>query len=237
MLKRTFTTLFFLLCFLVCISINSVWAGLPAPDQCTICHALDTVYQEWNSSKHSGAGTCFSCHIPGKLQIEKGLLEEGEKAVKIARDVIERKVKGKEIPEYKTPDIFLERSGVFTTINTFKNKKLRGCIGFPEPVFPLIKALINSAISAATADPRFPPLNKKELNNVVIEVSLLTPPSLIDIEDVLGLIDSKARNVELVLTGRYAPKKLIEAGDYVTEMVEIKHPYSKDISARKGIEY
>lgn len=81
-------------------------------------------------------------------------------------------------------------------------------------------------------------LKSGEYDLVILdEINVALEWNLIDIEDVLGLIDSKARNVELVLTGRYAPKKLIEAGDYVTEMVEIKHPYSKDISARKGIEY
>ena len=120
-------------------------------------------------------------------------LEEGEKAVKIARDVIDRRVKGKSIPQYNTPDIFLEKSGVFTTINTFRDKRLRGCIGFPEAIFPLIKALIESAQSAATSDPRFPPLQKKELKQIVIEVSLLTPPKLIQVNDVKDY----SKNIEI----------------------------------------
>jgi cob(I)alamin adenosyltransferase len=41
----------------------------------------------------------------------------------------------------------------------------------------------------------------------------------------------------VVLTGRYAPKEIIEVADLVTEMVEIKHPYQKNMLARKGIEY
>jgi len=40
-----------------------------------------------------------------------------------------------------------------------------------------------------------------------------------------------------VLTGRHAPRELIEIADLVTEMVEVKHPYQRDIMARKGIEY
>lgn len=60
---------------------------------------------------------------------------------------------------------------------------------------------------------------------------------LIPKEEVLELIEKKPENVEIVLTGRYAPAELIEASDLVTEMKEIKHYYSKGVTARKGIEY
>ena len=61
--------------------------------------------------------------------------------------------------------------------------------------------------------------------------------NLISLNDVLALMDDKPESVELVLTGRYAPQEIIDKADLVTEMREIKHPYSKGISARKGIEY
>jgi len=77
-----------------------------------------------------------------------------------------------------------------------------------------------------------------EYNIVILdEINVALEWGLIDIDDVIGLIKGKPDEVELVLTGRYAPKEIVELGDYVTEMVEVKHPYSKDISARKGIEY
>lgn len=60
---------------------------------------------------------------------------------------------------------------------------------------------------------------------------------LIGKEEILELIRSKPQNVELVLTGRFAPDELIRESDLVTEMKEIKHYYSKGITARKGIEY
>ncbi len=72
---------------------------------------------------------------------------------------------------------------------------------------------------------------------ILDEINVALEWKLIDIDDVISLIKEKPGEVELVLTGRYAPEKIIEIGDYVTEMVEVKHPYSKDISARKGIEY
>ena len=60
---------------------------------------------------------------------------------------------------------------------------------------------------------------------------------LIELDAVLQLIKSAPANVELVLTGRNAPKALIAAADLVSEVREIKHYYRKGIKGRKGIEY
>lgn len=60
---------------------------------------------------------------------------------------------------------------------------------------------------------------------------------LFKLEDVLRLIDIKQPDVEIVITGRYAPRKLIEKADLVTEMVEIKHYYNTGVQAREGLEY
>jgi len=56
-------------------------------------------------------------------------------------------------------------------------------------------------------------------------------------QDITAIIESRAPQVELILTGRGADEGLIKQVDLVTEMQEIKHPYSKGISARKGIEF
>ncbi len=102
--------------------------------------------------------------------------EDGEFAVKTARMAVTQYLSNGKTGEYKFPQIFEKKSGVFTTINTFPENELRGCIGFPEPIMPLKDALIKSAIYAATEDPRFNPLKKEELERVVFEVSLLTVP-------------------------------------------------------------
>ena len=59
---------------------------------------------------------------------------------------------------------------------------------------------------------------------------------LISVEEVLDLIRTKPEHTELILTGRCAPEKIIEAADLVTEMREIKHYYNEGVEARKGIE-
>jgi cob(I)alamin adenosyltransferase len=60
---------------------------------------------------------------------------------------------------------------------------------------------------------------------------------LLDLEKVIEKIKEKPTNVEVVITGRRAPKEIIEIADLVTEMKEVKHPYQKGIKARIGIEY
>ncbi len=67
--------------------------------------------------------------------------------------------------------------------------------------------------------------------NVAVEWKLATAA------EILEIIRSRPEHMEIVLTGRYAPIEFIEMADTVTEMREIKHPYMKDVMARKGVEY
>jgi len=113
-------------------------------------------------------------------------LEEGTFLVEIARRAVEEYLKTRKrisIPENISKKL-LQPCGVFVTINTIKNgeKELRGCIGYPYPTTPLAQAIIESAISSATQDPRFYPLSLSETDNVVLEVSVLTPPQLIEVK-------------------------------------------------------
>ncbi len=74
--------------------------------------------------------------------------------------------------------------------------------------------------------------------NIIIFDEIITAHyfKLISMADMLQVISDKPADVEVVLTGRYAPKELIEAADLVTEMVEVKHYYAKGVGARDGIE-
>jgi uncharacterized protein (TIGR00296 family) len=112
---------------------------------------------------------------------------EGTFLVHLAREAVENYLKtGKTlgVPENVAKKL-LQPCGVFVTINSVKKeeKELRGCIGFPHPRIPLAQAVIDSAINAATQDPRFPPLSLNELEHVVFEVSVLTPPKLIEVRN------------------------------------------------------
>ncbi|MDH5782909.1 MAG: TIGR00296 family protein [Candidatus Bathyarchaeota archaeon] len=114
-------------------------------------------------------------------------LEEGTFLVKLARRAVENYLKNGKIltsPANVSPKL-KERCGVFVTINkaSQEEKELRGCIGFPYPTTLLVQAVIESAISSATQDPRFPPLSLDELSHVVFEVSVLTPPQPVDVQN------------------------------------------------------
>ncbi len=107
--------------------------------------------------------------------------QEGELAVRLARKAIEECLKnGKKINPDNLPPVFRENRGVFVTLNKKKGRKeLRGCIGRPYPVLPLGEAIIVSAINAARDDPRFNPVKPEEINDLVIEVTVLTVPKRI----------------------------------------------------------
>lgn len=72
---------------------------------------------------------------------------------------------------------------------------------------------------------------------IMDEINVVVGWKVLPVEEVVQLIKDKPEKVELVLTGRYAPKELKELADYVTEFKEEKHPYQKGILAREGIDY
>ncbi|HEC94766.1 MAG TPA: TIGR00296 family protein [Thermoplasmatales archaeon] len=108
--------------------------------------------------------------------------KEGVEAVRFARNVVDSVVKQELLPEVELSGTFQQKKGVFVTLLTFPQKNLRGCIGIPEPVMKLQDA-IREAASSATRDPRFPPVDQKELDYIIVEVTLLTKPELINVKN------------------------------------------------------
>ncbi len=110
-------------------------------------------------------------------------LEDGSALVKAARSTIELYLKS---PRFSR--VMIERhlqrfdtsSGVFVTLEHYPTMTLRGCIGFPNPVGPLKRLLIEASIAAAFEDPRFSPISEQELGELVLEVSILTKPEPIE---------------------------------------------------------
>jgi len=81
-------------------------------------------------------------------------------------------------------------------------------------------------------------VNSSKYDLVILdEVNVALGLGLIGLDEVLRLVREKPAHVELVLTGRNAPDEILQVADLVTEMREVKHPYSKGVPARKGIEY
>ena len=72
---------------------------------------------------------------------------------------------------------------------------------------------------------------------ILDEINYVIDFGLLPVDKILTLLDKKPKRLHIILTGRNAHKKVIERADLVTEMVEIKHHYSKGIKAQKGIEF
>ncbi len=109
----------------------------------------------------------------GQFRLSK---EDKEDLVTIARTTVESYVRGRSVPRLEPSD-YSERlktkAGAFVTLKA--NGKLRGCIGSFEPSEPLFKVVQEMAIAAATQDSRFLPVQSRDLKDIHIEISVLTP--------------------------------------------------------------
>jgi len=94
---------------------------------------------------------------------------EGQLAVRMARATVDAYTRGESAPTIEVPASFHRENGVFVTINTYPAEELRGCIGYPSPIFPLAKAILKAS-EGACEDPRFPRLAAEELDAVVLEL-------------------------------------------------------------------
>ena len=119
---------------------------------------------------------------------------------------------------------FSFNSGVFVTLNNPDG--LRGCIGFPMPEKKLSHAIIEGAIAAATEDPRFPSVKTNELNDIVFEVTVLTPPVVIDVSDPMEYLEKiKVGRDGLIIrhsfsSGLLLPQVPVEYGWNVEEFLQ-----------------
>lgn len=110
-------------------------------------------------------------------------MEDGRVVVELARSTLDSFVSGKHPKMRSWSTGFLsEPRGVFVTLNTSApgGERLRGCIGFPYPVKKLGDAIQEATVAAASEDPRFPPVSPKELDSILVEVSVLTLPKPIE---------------------------------------------------------
>jgi len=128
------------------------------------------------------------------------MLNDNERAflLKLARNVISKTSNGEEIDslDYYS-DTLSSKLGVFVTLH--KYGELRGCIGYVEGIRPLQDAVIEMAQSAAFNDPRFDPVSSDEVDDLELEISVLSP-----IEEV--------KNIDEIVIGKHG--LIIEQGFY-----------------------
>ena len=129
---------------------------------------------------------------------------EGEKLVRIAREAVETYLQEAVVPSADNRIGTSDKRGVFVTLNNCNERgeeKLRGCIGFILPEKELYQSVVEAAIAAATCDPRFPPLVITELPRIIFELSLLTPPQLVQVSDPAEYYDNIRIGIDgLILT-------------------------------------
>ena len=114
-------------------------------------------------------------------------LEEGSWLVSLSRRAAQEYLKSRIRiePPPDTPSRLRENAGAFVTIRSYPEGELQGCIGRPEPVLPLVEAVIDSAIDSSCHDPRFEPLEPERLESCTFEVSILTRPTLLVVNNPL----------------------------------------------------
>ena len=129
--------------------------------------------------------------------------EEKTELLRLARSAINQFIREKKIINYNTENLnFLAKKGAFVTLK--RKGYLRGCIGFIEPVAPLYQTVIQTSVYAACRDQRFLPVSAEELDDLEIEISVLSPlkkihdPSLIRVGK-HGLVISKGNKRGLLL--------------------------------------
>src|SRR3954468_11165574 len=107
---------------------------------------------------------------------------ERELLLRIAHRSIEAAVRGQGFRAEAVPEHLQEPRGAFTTIHL--NGQLHGCVGYILPALPLYLTVADTAASAATRDPRFPPLTPDEAAHVEVEISVLSRPFPIRPEEI-----------------------------------------------------
>lgn len=93
--------------------------------------------------------------------------------LQLARDAIAAYLADLPNPATDGPELHLAHAGAFVSLHL--GEQLRGCIGYVDDSRPLPEALAETAIAAASRDPRFVPLTREELEQVNIEISILSP--------------------------------------------------------------
>ncbi|MEE9443462.1 MAG: AmmeMemoRadiSam system protein B [candidate division Zixibacteria bacterium] len=125
-----------------------------------------------------------------------------KKLLKIARQSIETYLETETIPKFDVPESLKRLGAAFVTLE--KDHRLRGCIGQTIAITPLYETVSHCAIQAAVSDPRFPPVKRVEMNQIHLEISVLTPLQKVESLDEIevgrdGLMISMGRNRGLLL--------------------------------------
>ncbi|TYB31508.1 MAG: AmmeMemoRadiSam system protein B [Candidatus Mcinerneyibacterium aminivorans] len=103
-----------------------------------------------------------------------------DRILEISRETLDNYVKNNKIPDINIHSSFFKKKrGLFITLRT-KNGELRGCLGRIYPTMKLYEGIQKMTVASATRDPRFSPVSEEELDNIIIEVSILSKPKKVN---------------------------------------------------------
>lgn len=129
--------------------------------------------------------------------------EERRYLLNLARKSIACAVEGKDLPSIdadEVPEAVLRDGASFVTLN--KRGRLRGCIGSLEARRPLVLDVQQNAVAAALRDPRFPPVRPEEVDDLSIEISVLSLPEPLEYDGVEDLFAKLRPGVDGVVIER-----------------------------------
>ena len=143
------------------------------------------------SSDGDGDYSRFVCYVAATGSVKwqgegSEVLSADDRAylLRVARASMEKAVRngmrrGAGIDVSDAPKSTRAKMGAFVTLNDKATGALRGCIGEIMPMRPLVEAVAARAVDSALGDPRFSPVSERELSNLRVEVSALTPPKAV----------------------------------------------------------
>lgn len=151
------------------------------------------------NKRESSSDSLKEDKLPPKFELTE---QEKETLLQIARETLKTYLASGTVPDFEVPDKLKELGAAFVTLE--KSGRLRGCIGHTTAAEPLYKTVSTCAIQAGLADPRFPPVQKDELDGIHIEISVLTPMQEVESLDEIevgrdGLMIFKGSNRGLLL--------------------------------------
>jgi AmmeMemoRadiSam system protein B/AmmeMemoRadiSam system protein A len=147
-------------------------------------------------------GSSMQNRIDSSQSLKK---HQGQVLVKLARQTIAEKLGRKSIavdPDDMADSVFQDHKGTFVTLTI--NKQLRGCIGNLDATESILAGIKRNAVNAAFHDPRFPALKAHELDQVDIEVSILTEPQRLEYGDSKDLLSKLRVHVDGVILSKGA---------------------------------
>lgn len=157
--------------------------------------------------------------------------EEKNILLKLAREKLESIFTKKEVKVSKLSDKLKEKKGCFVTLT--ENDELRGCIGNIDAREELYKCVLNNAINAALYDPRFNQVSEDELEDIKIEISVLTNPVKLEFKDAEDLLKKLRQGIDGVILKKNGREATFLP--QVWEQIDNKEEFLMHLSLKAGL--